>query len=55
MNVDDLEGAIALRYANIQCPLREVLTGFKFEENEKSSKFRYLNVKKWLKLIYTNK
>ena len=51
MDVDDLEGAIALRNANIQCPPKEVLTGFTFEDNERSSKFRYFSLHKNIQIL----
>ena len=41
MDIKDLEGAVKLCDANIQCPEKELLTGFQFEENESSTKFRW--------------
>ncbi len=46
MNVTDMEGATALSKASIQCNESQVLTGFKFEENEDATEYRFLLAKK---------
>ena len=53
MDVDDKEGAIALRNAIIKCPPKEVLTGFTFEDKERS-KFRYFYSRKIYRIFRIN-
>ncbi len=40
MDTTDLEGATLLSNANIECPEKELLTGFTFEQNELENTFR---------------
>jgi len=41
MNITDLEGAVVLSNAKVFCQHPEVLSGFRFEETESFSKFRF--------------
>jgi hypothetical protein len=40
MDTTDLEGATRLSKADIECPEKELLTGFTFEQNELENTFR---------------